>query len=234
MRIGWAWGGLVLGVSLLVAGCGQQSSFHPVSFPTGDAAVGASIFKSTCTTCHGVDAMGTPGLAPALRGHAYLFTLYPTVDQLATFIHDYMPRTDPGSLSKTEAADLAAFIEGINGKDGTGVENQLLALLPKTTKIKTPSGPTQLASEIAAGQTLYKHVCTVCHGATGQGDANSFHAPGLWPPAATASAVTSLGLSGLVSFIKTNMPFTTTNGVAPGSLTLQQATDAAEFILSHK
>jgi cytochrome c len=238
MRMGWAgWAAAVVGVGILVAGCGQQAAWKPPNIAAGDAVVGARIFKTTCSTCHGPTANGiSPTLAPGLRGHAYLFQLYPTQSQLAAFIHYYMPKTDPGSLTKSQAADLAAFIYGINGKLGSGTEKHLLALLgapPSTKKVTTPKG-TQLAAEIAAGGKLFKTICATCHGPTGQGDANSLHAPGLWPPAATASAVKALGYSGLVSFIKTYMPFQTTDGVAPGSLTLQQATDAALFILSHK
>jgi cytochrome c len=234
MRIRWFAPAVVLGVGVLVAGCGQQSgAWHRPNFPTGNAVAGAQIFKSTCTTCHGTDALGVPGIAPALRGHAYLFTLYPTQAQLAAFIHDYMPRTNPGSLSKQQASDLAAFIYGINGKAGAGVQTQLLGLLPSSKPVKTPTG-TALSAEIALGQKLYAKSCVVCHGANGQGSANSFHAPGLWPPAATASAVSSLGLSGLTSFIKQNMPLVPTNGVAPGSLSTADATALATFILSHK
>jgi cytochrome c len=234
MHIRWIAPAVIMGLGILVAGCGQQTAaWHPPASPPGNAVAGAQIFKTTCSTCHGPAALGLSGVAPALRGHAYLFTLYPTEAQLAAFIKDYMPRTNPGSLTSQQAADLAAFIYGLNGKLGPATEQQLVSLLTASKPVKTPTGGA-LDAEIAAGQQLYAKSCVVCHGKTGQGFANSFNAPGLWPPAATASAVAAMGLSGLSSFIQQNMPLVTTNGVARGSLTSTQATDLAAFILSHK
>ena len=36
------------------------------------AADGASIFRTNCVSCHGKNGQGTPGLAPALKGDAFV------------------------------------------------------------------------------------------------------------------------------------------------------------------
>lgn len=40
--------------------------------PAVQAADGAAIFQSNCASCHGKDGQGTPGLAPALKGAAFV------------------------------------------------------------------------------------------------------------------------------------------------------------------
>jgi cytochrome c len=234
MRMRWPLVAAAIGI--LAAGCGQQQAtggFQKISYPAGNPVAGAKLFATTCSTCHGSDAGGVSGVAPALVGRPALFTLYPHQWQLAAFIQTYMPKTNPGSLSKQQAANLAAFIYALNGKLGPAAKSEAAAALgrPPAPTSKAPAPPStgaSLASEIAAGESLYHHVCDVCHGANGQGNANNSGAPALW---GTNSVVKGQSLDQLASFIKANMPLVKTNGVAPGSLTQQQATDVAQFIL---
>jgi sulfocyanin len=155
MRIRWAV--LAAAVAALVVGCGAQAptASHP-TFPPGDPVAGAKLFATTCTACHGPTAAGTPGLAPSLNGRKALFVLYPAQWQLAEFIYRYMPKSNPGSLTRQQAADLASFLFGLNGKLGTAQQQQLVALLPRTT-VTPPTGttsPSQWLSYSAAKKTV--------------------------------------------------------------------------------
>jgi cytochrome c len=243
----WKWS--LLGAGLLMAGCGTQaaSTYHAPSFPQGDPVAGAKVYAASCAVCHGATADGTPGVAPALRGRKAFGTLYTSEAQLAQFIEDYMPKNNPGSLSRQQAADVAAFIWGLNGHLGQATQNQLTASLGKapaapSSKAAAPSAaapsPSSAApapstavsaAEIAAGQKLYAQVCSTCHGSNGQGGT----APALWGPGSVITAGSPMAdLTTLAGFIKSAMPAAPTNGYAPGSLTPAQANDAAAYILS--
>lgn len=79
-------------------------------------------------------------------------------------------------------------------------------------------------SSIQQGQVIFQQQCSMCHGSNGQG--------GNAPPLMGTSTVLSGSMTQqatLASFIKANMPLT-----SPGSLSQQQASDVAAFILSHK
>ena len=77
---------------------------------------------------------------------------------------------------------------------------------------------------VQQGQVIFQQQCSVCHGSNGQGASG--------PPLMGSSSALSGGMTqqaNLASFIKANMPLT-----SPGSLSQQQATDVAAYILSHK
>jgi sulfocyanin len=156
MRIRWVIAAVA--VALLAAGCGSQAptASYP-TFPAGNPIAGAKIFSTTCTACHGPTAGGVPGLAPSLNGRKSLFELYPVQWQLASFIYSYMPKSNPGSLTKQQASDLAAFLYALNGKLGSTSQQNVLALL---THGKTPppstgvTSPSQWLSYDAAKKTV--------------------------------------------------------------------------------
>ncbi|MBX5467338.1 MAG: c-type cytochrome [Firmicutes bacterium] len=249
MRLKRGWKLALAGAGMVLAGCGAQAapSYHPPSFPPGNPMAGARLYATTCSTCHGPTAQGVPGVAPALRGRRAFGTLYTSEAQLAQFIEDYMPKNNPGSLSRQQAADAAAFIWGLNGHLGAATQSQLLAALGQAPPAPAPSSapsaappsaapspapapsqPAVTAAEIAAGQRLYAQVCSVCHGAQGQGGVG----PSLWGPSSAITAGSPFAnLSSLANFIKTSMPAAPTNGYAPGSLSPAQAHDAAAYIL---
>lgn len=243
---------MLAALALLAAGCGTTQAamrYTPPKFPKGNALVGAKIFSATCATCHGVHATGTPGLAPPLQPPSqFAWQLYGTPDQLAEFIYQYMPKTNPGSLSRRQAADLAALVWGLNGLHGKKAQRAVLAALgapppaavthvkshphpgrPGTHQHKSP--PPQVAytaAEVAAGAKLYASTCVACHGANGQAQTalgRKYHAFVIWgPKSVIPSSLNTLGP--LSAFIHSSMPFTD-----PGSLTASQATDAAAYIL---
>jgi cytochrome c len=89
-----------------------------------------------------------------------------------------------------------------------------------------------LTANIAAGANLYRHVCAYCHGRNGSGNANQSGAPALWGPntIVTAQNPYTSSRSALAGFIQQNMPLQTVDGVAPGSLSAQQALNVAAYI----
>lgn len=175
MRMRW----LVLAatVGLLAAGCGAEApaSFTLPSFPAGNPTAGAKLFATTCIACHAPTATGVPGLAPTLRGQAFLFTLYPTQAQLAEFIQQYMPKVDPGSLSAQQAANLAAFIYGINGKLGASTKQQLLGLLPKPSAPSTSKAPTTTSQYLSYSASAKTVTLTLIGGMNGTAGGFNFN-----------------------------------------------------------
>lgn len=88
------------------------SAMAAVNITPAMAVQGASLFRSEgCTSCHGPQGSGTSA-APALNGTGSvpILSTYPTPASLATFIHANMPLTNPGSLTATQADELAAYV----------------------------------------------------------------------------------------------------------------------------
>jgi mono/diheme cytochrome c family protein len=75
---------------------------------------GEALFKKQCSSCHG-EALDGAGPYPALTGNDFL-TKYegqPAVN-LYDMIQKLMPATQPGTLSRPDAADLLAYILSFN------------------------------------------------------------------------------------------------------------------------
>lgn len=100
-------------------GSGKNKKDHKATMSLAGAQItpamapqGASLFRSQgCTSCHGPQGQGTSA-APALNGSGPvpILSTYPTPASLASFIHAYMPLTNPGSLTATQADELAAYL----------------------------------------------------------------------------------------------------------------------------
>ncbi|QUW20779.1 c-type cytochrome [Sporosarcina sp. Marseille-Q4063] len=81
--------------------------------PTPDVAEGEEMFQQTCITCHASDGAGTgPNTGPALWGEGSFNdgAGMARLSKFAGFIKNNMPQDDPGSLSKQEAANIAAYV----------------------------------------------------------------------------------------------------------------------------
>lgn len=79
-----------------------------------------------------------------------------------------------------------------------------------------------LVPDTAAGARVYATICTKCHGPAGEGTAV---APPLWGPQSYNIGAGMSRLRTAAAFIRDNMPFD-----QPGTLTDQQAIDAAAFV----
>jgi quinoprotein glucose dehydrogenase len=71
---------------------------------------GAALFKDQCAACHGESLQGVES-APALVGDTFNSTWEGVaLSDLFDRIRTTMPLTAPGSLSRTQTADILAFI----------------------------------------------------------------------------------------------------------------------------
>jgi len=68
----------------------------------------AKLYATTCAVCHGAQGQGKVG--PALNTSLVTQT-FTTQASLAAFIQQNMPLSNPGSLSASQAAELAAYVE---------------------------------------------------------------------------------------------------------------------------
>ena len=91
----------------------------------GDSTRGATLFASTCTTCHLANGQGNPPTVPALWG-ATSYSIGASMareERAASFIRHFMPLSKPGSLTDQQAFDVAAYINSHPRPDSPGKEN---------------------------------------------------------------------------------------------------------------
>ena len=88
---------------------------------TADPVVGAQLYATSCASCHGKDGSGKWNSrkgysAPPLSGPAsYTKAGGPyMVPVVASFIQQQMPLSSPGSLTKQEALDIAAYVSSMD------------------------------------------------------------------------------------------------------------------------
>jgi thiosulfate dehydrogenase len=84
----------------------------PMPDMQGDPVRGARVYKDKCSTCHGDDGAGVPGILPALWGSgAYNDGAgMNQVKKMAAFVFQNMPQSNPGSLTPQQAFDVSAFV----------------------------------------------------------------------------------------------------------------------------
>ncbi len=63
----------------------------------GDAVVGEALFASTCTACHGPDAMGIENLGKKLADSEFVRSM--TDEELVRFIQGGRPADDPDNMT---------------------------------------------------------------------------------------------------------------------------------------
>jgi mono/diheme cytochrome c family protein len=99
---------LVVSTPVLFA---QEKTVDQGVYTTAQAARGAKLFESQCSTCH----REPGGTAPVLAGERFSKTFSDaTLQTVFTTIKTTMPRNAPGSLSDAEYVDLVSHLLKIN------------------------------------------------------------------------------------------------------------------------
>jgi mono/diheme cytochrome c family protein len=98
-----------LGALLLTGQAPQTRSITEGVYSAGQAARGQQIYKAQCAACHGNAMEGTSG--PPLAGDSFLsnWSAQP-LENLIGKIQKTMPFNLPGSLSRSQSTDLAAYV----------------------------------------------------------------------------------------------------------------------------
>ncbi len=128
-----------------------------VNASTGDARVGASLYKGLCGNCHGREGEG--GIGNRLNSISFLSIADDGF--LADAIINGRPGTAMASwkhLSRQEVSDVLAYVRSWQRKAPT------YAAVRKATRA-LPKKRLQLI-----GRALYKGNCAVCHGVQGEGE----------------------------------------------------------------
>lgn len=74
---------------------------------------GAKVFSASCASCHGLGGSGTLS-APRLAGPSGIWYTFHTEGRLANYIQVHMPGNNPGSLTRTQAKYVAAYVWSIS------------------------------------------------------------------------------------------------------------------------
>jgi cytochrome c553 len=135
---------------------GQRRELDYVMGTTPDPARGAKLYE-TCAACHGQRGEGvSDGSVPAIAGQHYLVL----VKQLADFRAEVRPDLRMRHFADTshlafsqQIADVSAYVSRLSA-------NPPAVAIP--------------GDAVARGSGIYARKCERCHGATGEGNAESF------------------------------------------------------------
>jgi disulfide bond formation protein DsbB len=117
---------LLVAGALIIAACGGAPAATPATEGSiGDAVIGKTRFESTCTTCHGPDAKGVPGLGKDLtvsefaKGLSdrelvdFLAVGRPASDPLNTTGVDMPPKGGNPAFTEQDLIDIAAYVRAL-------------------------------------------------------------------------------------------------------------------------
>jgi len=116
-------------IAVAVSGQAQKTVWDGV-YSEEQAKRGADVYAEKCAMCHG-DSLGGVESAPALTGPAFFANWEgETLNALFDRIRMSMPQDNPGSLSRTQNADIIAHMLRVGGypAGSTALEGQAGAL----------------------------------------------------------------------------------------------------------
>lgn len=98
-----------------VAVATDSSTANPASYTADQAHLGAAVFSTNCTSCHGANLQGVA--APGVAGTEFLSSAKNnkwTLADLRTLVVENMPLNNPGSLTPDQYAQVMAFLLASN------------------------------------------------------------------------------------------------------------------------
>jgi quinoprotein glucose dehydrogenase len=128
-RSGFIIASALLVITVVVSGQAQKTVWDGV-YTEDQAKRGAEVYAEKCAMCHG-DSLGGVESAPALTGPAFYANWEgEPLNALFERIRMSMPQDNPGSLSRTQTADVIAHMLRVGGypAGGTALEGQAGAL----------------------------------------------------------------------------------------------------------
>ena len=145
-----------------------------------DIAQGRALFEATCSSCHGLNAQGTAGVAPSLIGAGAAAVDFqmstgrmPLKESDAQAARKPPPPEFTGPVGEQRIHDIAAWIDSLGGGP----------TIPDSSQVDTAGANTAL------GQQLFSTNCSQCHGFAGAGGALTY---GAYAPALTAATPTQI------------------------------------------
>ena len=138
----------LVGIFAITGHAGQARPVTAGVYSAEQAKRGAQLYTDTCRSCHGPNLEGLEG--PMLTGADFLnsWAGLPVLD-LVTKIQNTMPQDNPGTLSRTQATDIAAYVLQV-GKFPAGQTALSDATLSQVT---FPGGKAAPAAAAASGGT---------------------------------------------------------------------------------
>jgi mono/diheme cytochrome c family protein len=133
---------------------GQTRTATEGVYTDAQAKRGQDIFKEQCAVCHGEALQGQ--LAPPLTGDAFLQVWgNQPLSTLVNKIENTMPASDPGTLTRQQAADLVAYILQAGkrpaGKTELAADDALLGQILLSPAAATPAAtPAPVASHASS------------------------------------------------------------------------------------
>jgi ubiquinol-cytochrome c reductase cytochrome c subunit len=150
----------------VITGAGSASATPPQTPTSRQIAYGRTLFVQNCSSCHGLEAQGVPGVAPGLIGVGAAAVDF----QVST---GRMPAKEPGPemprkppvLNTKQTQAIAAYIQSLGGGP----------------PIPTPAQVSPAGADLALGQELVTANCAQCHNFVGAGGALTYgkYAPAL-------------------------------------------------------
>lgn len=117
---------------------------------TGPAAEGRALFVEGCSTCHGLDARGVPGLGPSLHGvGAQAADFYLRTGRMPLDKPGNQPLRSKPHYAPAQIDALVAYVASLGG--------------PPVPVVEPERG------NLSRGQRVYAEFCAGCHQAAGAG-----------------------------------------------------------------